>query len=103
MGLQRVGHVLATEQQQNHNPALYHVKITQNQPAETFLMQINVHVYLTPQMSLNIAYYSTHLQIIVIKQRQGSPGSPVLKSPPCSAGDTSRIPGPEGYHMPWSN
>ena len=95
MALQRVRHVLATEHHHHHNPALRHVKITQNQPAETFLMQINVHVCLTPQMSISIAYYSIHLQIIVIQQRQGSPGGPVMKSPPCSAGDTSWIPGPE--------
>ena len=31
-------------------------------------MQIYVHVHLTPQMSINIAYYSIHLEIIVIKQ-----------------------------------
>ena len=64
-------------------------------------MQINVHVYLTPQVSINTAYW-IHLEIIVINQRQGFPGGPVLKSP-CNAGDTNRIPGPEGYHMPRSN
>lgn len=31
-------------------------------------MQMYVHVYLTPQMSINITYYSIHLDIIVIKQ-----------------------------------
>ena len=31
---------------------------------------------------------------------QGSPGGPVVKNPPCNAGDTGLIPGPQRFHMP---
>ena len=33
----------------------------------------------------------------------GFPGGPVVKIPPCHARDTSLIPSPERFHMPWSN
>ena len=31
------------------------------------------------------------------------PGGPVIKNPPCNAGDSGMIPGPRRYHMPWRN
>ena len=35
--------------------------------------------------------------------REGFPGGPVVKNPPCNASDTSSIPGPGRPHMPQSN
>ena len=35
--------------------------------------------------------------------KKGFPGGPVVKNPPCNAGDTSLIPGPGRSHMPWNN
>ena len=35
--------------------------------------------------------------------RQGIPGGPVVKSPPCNAGDTGSISGPGRSHMPLGN
>ena len=34
---------------------------------------------------------------------EGFPGDPVVKNPPCNAGDTGSIPGPERSHMPQGN
>ena len=34
------------------------------------------------------------------KRKGGFPGDPVVKNPPCSAGDASLIPGPRRAHMP---
>ena len=31
------------------------------------------------------------------------PDGPVVKNPPCNAGDTGSIRGPGGSHMPWGN
>ena len=31
------------------------------------------------------------------------PGGAVVKNPPANAGDTGSSPGPERFHMPWSN
>ena len=31
------------------------------------------------------------------------PDGPVAKNPPTNAGDTSSIPGPRRFHMPWGN
>ena len=36
-----------------------------------------------------------------LKQHLGFPGGPVVQNPPCSAEDTSLIPGPGRSHMPW--
>ena len=33
----------------------------------------------------------------------GFPGGPVVKNPPCNAGNTSSIPGPGRFHMQWGN
>ena len=30
-------------------------------------------------------------------------GGPVVKNPPCNAGDTGSIPGPGRSHMSWNN
>ena len=37
------------------------------------------------------------------KINQDFPDGPVDKSPPTNAGDTSSIPGPGRFHMPWGN
>ena len=34
---------------------------------------------------------------------RGFPAGPVVKNPPCNAGATASIPGPERFHMLWSN
>ena len=34
---------------------------------------------------------------------RGFPGSPVVKNPPCNAGDTGLILGCRISHMPWGN
>ena len=33
----------------------------------------------------------------------GFPGGPMVKNFPASAGDIGLIPGPGGFHNPWSN
>ena len=49
-------------------------------------------------------YHSTVLKIDFILKNTvwGFPGGPVVKNPPCNAGDTSLIPSPERPHMRWS-
>ena len=34
---------------------------------------------------------------------EGFPGGSVAKNLPTNAGDTGSIPGPGGFHVPWSN
>ena len=34
---------------------------------------------------------------------QGFPHGPVVKNLPANAGDSSSIPGPGRFHVPWSN
>ena len=43
--------------------------------------------------------YSDRVKSIV----QDFPGGTVVKNRPANAGDTGSSPGPEGFHMPWSN
>ena len=42
-------------------------------------------------------------QRTLFKNGQDFPGGTVDKNPPANAGDTGSIPGPERFHMPWSN
>ena len=45
-----------------------------------------------------------HIYIFSLKNIfQGFPHGPVVKNLPASAGDTSSIPGPGRFHVPWSN
>ena len=40
---------------------------------------------------------------ILLSKNQGLPCGPVVKNPPCDAGDTSLILGPGRSHMLWGN
>ena len=42
-------------------------------------------------------------QRTLFKNGQDFPGGTVDKNLPANAGDTGSIPGPESFHMPWSN
>ena len=40
---------------------------------------------------------------VTLKKVGDFPGGTVDRNPPANAGDTSSIPGPERFHMLWSN
>ena len=48
-------------------------------------------------------YSTLALRMMLKGLRGGFPGGPVVKNPPCNAGDTSSIPGLGRSHMPQSN
>ena len=41
--------------------------------------------------------------IVEVEAFGGFPGGPVVKNPPCNAGDASSVPGPGRSHMPRGN